>query len=180
MNIRYKIGGIIGLLVGGAALGVISYHPLAGPSFLYPTIRGALNPDITQANINQTICNTGNWSTSLIRPSVSYTNALKLKQLAGKGNPVDYEEDHFISLVLGGSPKSEQNLWPEPYHTRVNGREIGARQKDVVEEYLHRQVCSGKITLEEAQSKITKDWYAVFLEMAKSKNLGTIGIDLDD
>src|SRR4029078_562378 len=37
---------------------------------------GVPNPNITQANIKETICNP-KWSTSSIRPSSSYTNNLK-------------------------------------------------------------------------------------------------------
>ena len=55
-----------------------------GPSYLYPdhaATPGLVSPDITQANIDQTICNP-QWSTKSIRPPVSYTNTLKTKQLA--------------------------------------------------------------------------------------------------
>ena len=41
-----------------------------GPSYLYPahgSTPGLVNPDITQANIDQTICNP-QWSTKSIRP----------------------------------------------------------------------------------------------------------------
>src|SRR5437762_1182740 len=41
---------------------------------------GAKNPNITQANIKNNICKKG-WSTKSIRPTTSYTNALKLTQL---------------------------------------------------------------------------------------------------
>jgi hypothetical protein len=55
-----------------------------GPSYLYPahaTTPGLVNPDITQANIAQTICNP-QWSTKSIRPPTSLTNPLKQQQLA--------------------------------------------------------------------------------------------------
>jgi hypothetical protein len=29
------------------------------------------------------------------------------------GNPKDYEEDHLISLELGGAPRDPKNLWPQ-------------------------------------------------------------------
>src|SRR5262245_21264224 len=77
---------------------------------------GALNPDVTQANINETICMRG-W-TKTIRPPVDYTNALKLTQMRDyglSGSPRDYQEDHLISLELGGDPRDPRNLWPEPY-----------------------------------------------------------------
>jgi len=66
---------------------------------------GVLNPDVTQANIRSTICRHG-W-TSTIRPPESYTNALKQRQMRAyreTGSMSAYQEDHFISLELGGSP----------------------------------------------------------------------------
>jgi len=69
----------------------------------------------------------------------------------------DYEEDHFISLELGGSPTDPKNLWPEP-HPSTN-------EKDLVENYLHSQVCSGKLTLNQAQREITKNWYVVYQQI---------------
>lgn len=125
----------------------------------------ATNPDITQANISQNICNT-KWSTSSIRPSSSYTTKLKISQLAngyavnGDTATADYEEDHLISLELGGNPTDPANLWPESYKTTPN-----AKDKDTVENWLHKQVCSGAMTLAEAQREIATNWYAVYQQM---------------
>jgi hypothetical protein len=90
-----------------------------GPSYLYPdhaVAPGLVNPDITQANIHQTICSP-TWSTKTIRPPATYTTHLKQLQLtaghATDRNPTHYEEDHFISLELGGHPRDPRNLWPE-------------------------------------------------------------------
>ena len=41
----------------------------------------------------------------------------------------------------------------------------GARYKDRVERYLNRQVCSGQMTLAEAQEAIRADWYRVYQSM---------------
>jgi len=136
-----------------------------GPSRAYPDpsrTPGATNPDITDDNIETTICN-ADWSTRSIRPPESYTAKLKREQMrewALPGSTADYEEDHFISLELGGDPKDPRNLWPEPYDPRP-----GAKEKDVVENYLHKQVCSGAMTLTEAQKAIVTDWYKVYLEI---------------
>jgi hypothetical protein len=73
------------------------------------------------------------------------------------GDLRDYELDHFIPLELGGCPDCRSNLWAEPYDAS-----LGAKQKDRVENYLHRQVCSGEITLKEAQDAITNDWVRVY------------------
>lgn len=139
----------------------------AGPSWAYPDpVRtpGSVNPAITQTNIKETICNPA-WTTKSIRPPESYTSRLKREQIREWGLPgsvSDYEEDHLISLELGGNPTDPWNLWPEAYTPTP-----GAKQKDVVENYLHRQVCSGALTLADAQKAIATDWYRVYLEIHK-------------
>ncbi len=79
---------------------------------------GALNPAVNQSSIGQTICAPG-YSRS-IRPPERYTERLKLLGIRQYGYSDlrlrDYEEDHLISLELGGSPTAPQNLWPEPHH----------------------------------------------------------------
>ena len=78
----------------------------------------------------------------------------------------------MISLELGGSPTDPQNLWPEPYINDVDGQNLGAHEKDKVENYLHSQVCSGAMTLVEAQTEIKTNWVAVY---AKMKGLNYTG-----
>jgi hypothetical protein len=65
----------------------------------------------------------------------------------GKG----YEIDHLISLEIGGA-NDISNLWPQPapsYHV-----------KDVLENRLHKEVCQGDMSLEQAQTCISVDWVA--------------------
>ena len=85
---------------------------------------GAANPEITQDNIRETICNP-RWSTKSIRPEAGYTNRLKVEQIGEYGYSDsrlrDYEEDHFIPLELGGNPTDPKNLWPEPFETSIPG-----------------------------------------------------------
>jgi hypothetical protein len=105
---------------------------------------GVLNPDVAQANIDTTICKQG-W-TKTIRPPTSYTNDLKRKQIreyAVGGALDDYQEDHLISLELGGHPTDPRNLWPEPYPR--------ASEVDSIENELNAKVCSGRLSLEQAQ-----------------------------
>ena len=107
---------------------------------------GALNPAVSQGNIGSTICVSG-W-TATVRPPPEYTDALKLKQMreyGETGGPSDYQEDHLISLELGGDPRDPRNLWPEP-----RGR---AEKVDRIENELNRKVCSGAMSLAEAQRK---------------------------
>jgi hypothetical protein len=107
---------------------------------------GVLNPDVTQATIGTTICVQG-W-TRTVRPPTEYTNALKLRQMrvyGESGSPSAYQEDHLISLELGGHPTDPRNLWPEPYPR--------ASHVDTIENQLNAQVCSGALTLAQAQQK---------------------------
>ncbi len=122
---------------------------------------GAINPQVTQANIGQTICVAG-W-TATVRPPSSVTTSLKIAQLnsgyayKGDHSTRDYEEDHLISLELGGSPRAPANLWPEPYNSPT-----GARVKDVVENRLHVLVCTHRISLATAQHAIARNWWTAY------------------
>ena len=167
-----------------------------GPPELYPDpVRtpGVPNPDITQGNIADNLCNK-NWSTKSIRPPVGYTDPLKRQQMTEYGDAVSdpsatcmfnsdnrkcYEEDHLISLENGGHPRDPKNLWPEPYNTKVNGKVVGARQKDVVESFIHDEICfaipGGKrnskipahtsITLQRGQEILATDWYTCYVSI---------------
>jgi hypothetical protein len=63
------------------------------------------------------------------------------------------EIDHLISRELGGADAIE-NLWPEPFGTQP----WNAVRKDRLENRLHKDVCNGTITLEDAQREIRTDW----------------------
>jgi hypothetical protein len=107
---------------------------------------GVVNPAVTQATIASTICRRG-W-TATVRPPTSYTNALKLRQMLAyreAGPPSAYQEDHLISLELGGHPTDPRNLWPEPYPR--------ASDVDRIENELNAKVCSGGLSLAAAQLK---------------------------
>ncbi len=101
---------------------------------------------MTQATIGSTICVRG-W-TKTVRPPSSYTHALELRQLPqyGESGPTsNFQEDHFISLELGGAPTDPDNLWPEP--------QPRASQVDKIENQLNQEVCSGKISLAEGRRR---------------------------
>ena len=129
-----------------AVLPSCSRHRVAAEPASWQLTPGALNPDVTQATIRATVCKRG-W-TATVRPPPSYTDALKLEQMRvyGRvGTAHDYQEDHLISLELGGHPTDPRNLWPEPYPR--------AGAVDQVENELNAQVCSGKLTLADAQRR---------------------------
>lgn len=117
---------------------------------------GSINPNVTQENIQETICKAG-W-TATVRPPTSYTSKLKIEMIAQYGysdtDPSHYELDHDDSIELGGHPTDPKNLWPQKYPQ--------AHDKDKVENELHREVCNGTITLKEAQRIISTDWLSFF------------------
>jgi len=119
---------------------------------------GAINPDVNQGNLNETICRKGGYTKS-IRPPESYTSQLKRNQIRQFGftdyRMRDYEEDHLISLELGGSPDSPKNLWPEPHHVMGGW---GSYVKDKVENRLHTLVCHGRLSLAVAQREMATNW----------------------
>ena len=61
------------------------------------------------------------------------------------GSLSDYQEDHLISLELGGHPTDPRNLWPEPYPR--------ASEVDSIENDLNTKVCAGELTLDERTAK---------------------------
>ena len=122
----------------GAPAGAVVADPVRTP--------GVLNPGVTQATIGATICVRG-W-TRTVRPPVEYTNALKARQMRayGETGPLSaYQEDHLISLELGGHPTDPRNLWPEPYPR--------ASAVDRIENDLNAQVCDGALSLRDAQER---------------------------
>ena len=136
----------LALLVVALALQV--RHRTAAGAVLADPVRtpGVVNPDVTQATIHSTICVPG-W-TRTVRPPVAYTNDLKARQMRayGETGPLSaYQEDHLISLELGGNPTDPRNLWPEPYPR--------ASAVDQIENELNARVCSGALSLADAQEQ---------------------------
>ena len=116
---------------------------------------GALNAAVRQATIQTTICRRG--YTSRIRPSTTVTGPEKRASMRAYGLHLSaghYEYDHLISLELGGATNDSRNLWPE-----LGG---SPNLKDKVENYLHAQVCDGRVTLSRAQRIIALDWVSFY------------------
>lgn len=111
-----------------------------------------LNPDVTQATIDQTICVSG--YTKTIRPPLSYTNRIKMHLMRQEGLPLeligDKILDHKISLEIGGSPDQLANFMLQDQDE--------SHEKDRVEHCLKRAVCDGRISLDAAQTAIWRDW----------------------
>jgi hypothetical protein len=113
-----------------------------------------------------TVCKSG-WAAST-RPPAAYTGALKLAQILEYGyadrNPSHYQEDHLVPLELGGAPRDPRNLWPQPNEvTLPDGTLVGSKEKDDLEDDLHRRVCAGTMLLDDAQRAMARDWIAAWI-----------------
>lgn len=71
--------------------------------------------------------------------------------------PRSYEVDHLIPLEIGGSNR-KSNLWPQPYTTHP----WNAHVKDKLENELHDEVCSGKLSMHTAQRMIATNWVETY------------------
>lgn len=69
-----------------------------------------------------------------------------------------FEVDHLVPLSIGGS-NDIKNLWPQPKDPRP-----GYKEKDVLENYYHRQVCDGKMDIKEAQAIMANNWFQGYLD----------------
>lgn len=81
----------------------------------YERTPGAINHNVTQGNIAETICVPG-W-TATVRPPTLYAKRLKTQQMRAQRMPStskDHEEAHLVPLCVGGHPTDHRNLWPEP------------------------------------------------------------------
>jgi hypothetical protein len=115
---------------------------------------GAIDPAVTQANIDTTICTSG--YTTTVRPPESVTDAFKTTALApyGESYSSTTELDHLVPLELGGA-SSASNLWPEPNKTGATSVD---NPKDSVEDAANHAVCDGQMTLAAAQQAIATNW----------------------
>ena len=122
----------------------------------------ACTPGIVLTTNMSVVCKVG--YTKTVR---NVSDSTKKKVFAEYGIPYsqhsNYEVDHLISLELGGG-NDISNLWPEK-STIKNG----SLSKDNFENYLHNQVCKGKMTLTEAQAEISSNWVIYYQAVSAGK-----------
>jgi hypothetical protein len=129
---------------------------------------GAINPNVTQDNIHQTICVKG-WSQS-VRPLDSFTEPLKLHLLvehAPGDNPRQFELDHRVPIEDGGCPTCVANLWLQPWrdshhHVCQPAVLMDAACKDRLENLVHRRICAGQMSLATGQAIFLGDWITAY------------------
>ncbi len=157
MRLRGMLLILVGLMLAGTALAQPLAHYRTSPDgVLLPDPRAT--PGATLSVTVPHLCTPGYTQTVRNVPAAVKRHVYALYGVKPKPG-VCCEVDHLISLELGGS-NDLTNLWPQPYAPTP-----GAHEKDVLENFMHRAVCTGAMTLQEAQQKIAKDWYAAYKEM---------------
>jgi hypothetical protein len=134
---------------------------------------GAVNPnavaDLTGAShivngLEMNLC-AKSFRSTFIRKTIVNFPGLKKKACAEysvANCDVSVEGDHLISIELGGCQDCLTNLWPQPM--------AEAKIKDhQVEDKLPGLVCSGKISLADAQRCLATDWVVCSQRIAAMK-----------
>lgn len=148
LTMRVVVIGVLAMLLMAVA------H--AGPDAVIPNLpNAALTPGATLQVTAAQVCVRG--YAKRARHVTPATKRAVLREYGLRGPRDAYctagcEVDHLVSLELGGS-NDIKNLWPEPYSGTWN-----AHVKDRYENFLHRQVCTGKLALKQAQQIIRTNW----------------------
>jgi hypothetical protein len=116
----------------------------------------ALTPGATRPVASGDICSMV--GEEVIRPVPATLQQKVFQEYGMRDAPVEmYEVDYLITPGLGGTDDI-RNLWPEPrYHGIWN-----SFVKDQLEDYLHRLVCAGKLSLATAQKDVASDWISAY------------------
>jgi hypothetical protein len=130
---------------------------------------GAVNPTVTIAALQDPEFRTGclrDCSTSAGAKAATYAQYGIPHPSENHGSTQTCELDHLVSLELGGADTVD-NIWPQCGPDNVELAKRYFKQKDAVENYLAKQVRSGKMDLKKAQKKIASDW-TQFLKKAQN------------
>ena len=123
---------------------------------------GAIDPAVTQHDLDSTVCRPGGYTDS-VRPPESLTEPVKLQLLDAYGVPRSqagqYELDHLEPLDVGGA-SDVGNLWPEPNQDAQTQHRSAFvhNDKDAIEAKLRDLICSGAVSLGAVQRAMASDW----------------------
>ena len=134
----------------------MKHVPIALLVFVAPAFANEvpLNPAVTQATIDRTICKPG-W-TEAVRPPFRVMDQIKRDKLRAAGwtdaDKNRFALDYIIPLSLGGGPDDPKNLRLEPENELV--------ERKALEACLPRLVCERRLMLDEVRKAIWRDWRA--------------------
>ena len=112
---------------------------------------GVVDPSCTLQDICPTVTGAGRKL-----PSAHFMDQLKLQSIRAYGysdmNPSHYVANHLVSRELCGAMADPRNIWAEA--------PASPNPKDAVEDRCHRLVCTGRLSLGEADLEIALNWKA--------------------
>lgn len=119
---------------------------------------GATDPEVSEANIKDSICKVTHFTwTEGHMPPASFLAPIEKDLIKQYGYQDDnlkhYQADHLIPLSLGGHPTDPKNIWPQVLLTKWS-----ARRKDYLEQIMHEKVCKGEVSLKDAQDMFRTNW----------------------
>jgi hypothetical protein len=144
-------------MVRALAASVLALTLLATPAIADDPIRPdpRLTPGAVLSTDTALVCAPGYSRT--VRHTSGQLKAFVYREYGIDRRQGHYEMDHLIPLGIGGADVAA-NLWPESYDTLP----WNAAVKDELEDFLHREVCAGRIPIEEAQKEIAEDWIVAY------------------
>lgn len=152
------VGALTLLIVFGARM--LRLHATESQNIATESAGMLPNPSLTPGATTMTtigsICSMSD--DEVVAPVSGSLQQQVFKEYGIAGAPAaNYEVDYLITPGLGGSGDL-RNLWPEPRYDTVWNSFV----KDQLEEYLHRAVCGGKVSLPVAQHEIAGNWIAAY------------------
>ncbi|MBN3806111.1 hypothetical protein GXB81_24085 [Paraburkholderia sp. Ac-20336] len=118
-----------------------------------------LDERVTQQSIGETICRAG--YADAVAPPFDELMAHKDRMLAARGIDADdgvaFALDRRVPVVLGGSPDAPANLDLRPW-----AGPQGERRKARAAVMLKHCVCTGQLSLAQAQTAIVGNWSALY------------------
>jgi hypothetical protein len=130
---------------------------------------GAINPTVTMAVLKDPEFRTGcirDCSTTNSQKANTYSAYGIAHPSKNSGTSQTCELDHVVPLELGGADTLD-NIWPQCGPTGAPLPQRYFKEKDIVEDYLAKQVKSGRTSLISAQVGIASDW-TQYLTQAKA------------
>jgi len=153
----FAIGAVIGLAVPQLFGQSVAHYRRSGVWLLPDSV---VTPGVVETSDTALVCHR---TTAALR---HVTPAMHKAIFAEYGVPyaqhAKYEDDHLISLELGGT-NANLNRFPQPYPQ--------AHSKDSVENWAHRNVCAGRLPLPWVQHAMAANWSDLWTLMHKYPKL---------
>ena len=144
-----------------AALLVLLAGCSSAPPKPRPMPPEVLNPEVTPANVRETICRPDYVAAQ--QPGAAERRMVERDLLQRTGTDPElaatFVIDEIVPIGLGGNGHERRNL-----ELQTPRGEYGANNRRALARELQKRVCTGKLDLREAQSMMWNDWHGAYRE----------------